>query len=282
MANFSDRLGFTKPTIQIEGMNEALRNSIWNFITEPMNFTRGERGPWSRLLRVLAVEFFKAPVETVPTQDGYWGIAWLRKQYDGLEWSGVYNLLEFIVKSAELFTHGRANRKELALFANTILEREMSGYRFVNAYELAPITHKVEIESIEEALSVPKNAGLHGVRTHIETALSLFSQKPNPDYRNSIKESISAVESAAKLISGVPGGGLDAALEALGPQITIHAALKQGFLKLYGYTSNADGIRHSLLEKGSNAGFDEAKYMLVACSAFTNYLISKNADRSQP
>jgi hypothetical protein len=110
----------------------------------------------------------------------------------------------------------------------------------------------------------------------------LFSQKPKPDFRNSIKESISAVESAAKLISGLPGGGLDAALETLRQQITIHPALKQGFLKLYGYTSDADGIRHSLLEVGSNAGFDEAKYMLVACSAFTNYLISKHASLPRP
>jgi hypothetical protein len=137
---------------------------------------------------------------------------------------------------------------------------------------------RVEIESIEEAISASQDADLDG----LETALALFSQKPKPDFRNSIKESISAVESAAKHISGVPAGGLDAALEALSRQITIHPALKQGFLKLYGYTSDADGIRHCLSEEQSNAGFDEAKYMLVACSAFTNYLISKDARRSRP
>jgi hypothetical protein len=202
------------------------------------------------------------------------------KHYDRLEWYEVYNLLEYTVAWAELFTLRAYTAEKHALHANRILERELSGYRFLNGCELAPITNKMEIESIEEAITASQDAGLDGVRTHLETALALFSQKPKPDFRNSIKESISAVESAAKLISGVPAGGLDAALEALGRQITIHPALKQGFLKLYGYTSDADGIRHSLSEE-SNAGFDEAKYMLVVCSAFTNYLMSKDAKRSR-
>lgn len=35
-----------------------------------------------------------------------------------------------------------------------------------------------------------------------------------------------------------------------------------------------DGIRHAILEE-PNVGFHEAKFMLVACSAFVNFLISK-------
>jgi hypothetical protein len=281
MAKFSDRHGYTQSAMQTEGMNDALRNSIWNFISEPMTFTY-DGVTWTRLLSVLADEFFKLPIETVPKHDSDLGRKWLRKHYDRLEWYEVYNLLEYTVAWAELFTVGAYTAEKQALHANRTLERELSGYRFLNGCELAPITNKVEIESIEEAISGSEHAGLDGVRTHLETALTLLSQKPKPDYRNSIKESISAVESTAKLVSGVPGGGLDAALEALRKQTTIHPALKQGFVKLYGYTSDADGIRHSLLEAASNAGFDEAKYMLVVCSAFTNYLISKNAGMSQP
>jgi len=54
----------------------------------------------------------------------------------------------------------------------------------------------------------------------------------------------------------------------------MHHALIKGFSSLYGYTSEADGIRHALLEE-PHVGFDEAKYMLVSCSAFVNYLIAK-------
>ena len=56
--------------------------------------------------------------------------------------------------------------------------------------------------------------------------------------------------------------------------LMIHGALKAAFVKLYGYTSDADGIRHAILDE-PNVDFDEAKYMVVVCSAFVNYLASK-------
>ena len=104
--------------------------------------------------------------------------------------------------------------------------------------------------------------------------LALLGQKPTPDYRNSIKEAISAVESAVKCIAGSAGGGLDSALRRLDKRTAIHQALKAGFLSLYGFTSDEDGIRHAILDE-SNVGYDEAKFMLVACSAFVNFLTSK-------
>lgn len=57
-------------------------------------------------------------------------------------------------------------------------------------------------------------------------------------------------------------------------KIELHPALKEAFNKLYGYTSNADGIRHALLEEDT-LDFEDAKFMLVSCSAFINYLHPK-------
>jgi hypothetical protein len=45
-------------------------------------------------------------------------------------------------------------------------------------------------------------------------------------------------------------------------------------VKLYGYTSDDSGIRHAILDQPT-VGFDEAKFMIVSCSAFVNYLIAK-------
>ena len=109
---------------------------------------------------------------------------------------------------------------------------------------------------------------------HLQTSAQLLGKRPDPDYRNSIKEAISAVESAVKRISGVESGGLDTALKKLADVSEIHPALKEGFLKLYGFSSDESGIRHAILEK-AKVGFDEAKFMLVACSAFVNFLVSK-------
>jgi hypothetical protein len=52
--------------------------------------------------------------------------------------------------------------------------------------------------------------------------------------------------------------------------------LKSAFLSLYGYTSDANGIRHALLEE-AQLTFEDAQFMLVACSAFVNYLTATAA-----
>ena len=117
----------------------------------------------------------------------------------------------------------------------------------------------------------------HGERfksavTHIETALAGLADRASPDYRNSIKESISAVEAMCQIITGDPKATLAKALK----QIGVHSALEAGFIKIYGYTSDGDGIRHALSNEAA-VGADDAKFFLVACSAFVNYLIAKSA-----
>ena len=61
---------------------------------------------------------------------------------------------------------------------------------------------------------------------------------------------------------------------SLGNKISIHGALNESFLKLYGYTSDTNGIRHSGIDF-KNASAEDARYMLVSCSAFVNYLNEK-------
>lgn len=51
-------------------------------------------------------------------------------------------------------------------------------------------------------------------------------------------------------------------------------ALKDGFLKIYGYSSDADGIRHAMSDVPTLTESD-ARFMLVSCSAFANFLIER-------
>jgi hypothetical protein len=57
----------------------------------------------------------------------------------------------------------------------------------------------------------------------------------------------------------------------------IHGALVSGFKSIYGFSSDEQGIRHALLDKGAPAvdGVD-AIFMLGACSAFVSCLINKS------
>ena len=130
-----------------------------------------------------------------------------------------------------------------------------------------------EIQSIEKSTHTPFSA----VNMHIEKAVKLFSSRPQPDYENSIKESISAVESICCIItnSSSKDATLGKTLKKLKDHgIYIHPAMENAYSSLYGYTSNEDGIRHGGMDFKS-APYEDAKYMLISCSAFVNYLIEK-------
>lgn len=136
------------------------------------------------------------------------------------------------------------------------------------------MTDKNEIQEIEESLVNSAVPHLKSVYVHLSTALSLLSDRKSPDYRNSIKESISAVESISKIIAGDRKAELGKALKVLSDKIGLHNGLKAGFSSIYGYTSDEGGIRHAMSDE-KEIYFEDAKYMLVACSAFVNYLIMK-------
>lgn len=153
---------------------------------------------------------------------------------------------------------------------NAILERELAGYRYISG-AFAPVTGKEEVDSIEQAL---EDGQFAGVEVHLRSALDHLSWKQNPDYRNSIKESISAVESLAKELTGNSKASLRDALLILEKDGKVHPALKKALSSLYGYTSDESGIRHAMLEEPTLSASD-AKFLLVACSAFINYLKAK-------
>src|SRR5271157_1397824 len=276
---FSQRIG-KKPirsAIQIESMDDDLRNSLWNVFRE---FAFGKivsnenriLFPAPPIFWALWIDFLKKPLgtsgSTLGDAEGRLNQWFFREA----QWYEIYDFMEFVSRNALQQLGIDAN--EIRKRCNEILERELSGYRFVGDY-LAPITTETELKEIEEVLGVSEENQLNGVKEHVSAALAKLSDRKEPDYRNSIKESISAVESISKVISGDPKADLGKALKIIKTKIGLHAALEQGFLKIYGYTSDEGGIRHALLEE-SNCDFHDAKYMLVSCSAFINYLIMKS------
>lgn len=154
---------------------------------------------------------------------------------------------------------------------NNSLTEGNSAYRIISE-KVTEITSEQEIQSIEEAVN--NTNPYSGVQQHLKQALQLMSDRKNPDYRNSIKESISAVESICKIVTQDEKATLGTALKIIEDKFGLHQALKKSLSQLYGYTSDADGIRHAMLEE-SNLSYIDAKFMLVACTNFINYLIDK-------
>ncbi len=109
---------------------------------------------------------------------------------------------------------------------------------------------------------------------HIGTALKLLADRKKPDYRNSMKESISAVEAICKIIAQNERATLGPALDAVKARTNLHPKLQEAFKALYGYTSDTHGIRHALKDDEEPEA-EDAMFMLVSCSGFVNYLVEK-------
>ncbi len=153
---------------------------------------------------------------------------------------------------------------------NSLFEKEYVGYRFIDG-EIVPITDEIEVNEIEASLSI----AYQGTKSHINKALHYLSDRDNPDYKNSIKESISAVESICKIITNDENATLGKALRILESKNGLKGQLKSGFEKLYNYTNDKGGIRHAEGLFESEVSFEEAKYMLISCCAFVNYLLAE-------
>jgi AbiJ N-terminal domain 4 len=268
MKTFSQRNGL-KPVsevIQTDGMNETLRASLWNVLdiaiwsSRDFMYKQYGSGEIFAFSRDLWFHYFKKPVDSRP-EEASRVLAYVRKHFFDSAWNEVYDFIEFVVRDQ------LKERPKLAEYINIILEREVAGYRIVGGH-VVDITSEQEVEMLELAL---RDTRFSGPAAHLQRALELFGSRDAPDYRNSIKESVSAVESMAKIVAEDPKATLPDALKALERKGQLHAALKDGFIKLYGYTSAEDGIRHAMLDE-PDLDANDARFFLLSCTSFVNYL----------
>ncbi|OTG84489.1 hypothetical protein B9T33_01515 [Acinetobacter sp. ANC 5054] len=218
------------------------------------------------------IEALIEPIDQIPT-DINKAIKKLKKYMLQAKTNEIYDLLEIL---SDTFPDIRNSYQSFEDEINKVLEKHASIYRLINK-SITPITSEHEIQSIEEALQ--NSNPYSGVQQHLKQALSLMSDRQNPDYRNSIKESICAVESICKIIISDKKATLGQALKIIENKFGLHPALKSSLSQLYGYSSDGDGIRHAMLEE-SNLNYIDAKFMLVACTNFINYLIEKTKDQN--
>tara|TARA_R100000789_G_C2990049_1_gene145851 strand:+ start:74 stop:922 length:849 start_codon:yes stop_codon:yes gene_type:complete len=274
---FSEKIGKTplREIIQIEQIDIKLENRIWNnilinFFEEISSYISiGKESRRGKVCKIIWTDFFNKRVDEIPkltrgNVDVSGTIRQIKAWFFKSEWYEKYDFIEFLSQVNKIEAGTRITEH-----LNTSLELEMSGYRIINE-SIVQITSEEEIIEIEEAISFSDQ--YKSVNTHLKSALNYFSNRESPDYRNSIKESISAIESLCSIITGDKKSSLGQALGVIEKEYEIHSAMKKAFSALYGYTSDSGGIRHKLLEEDINVSFEDAKFMLVSCSAFINYL----------
>ena len=264
---FSERIGKTPVKVELEreGLSADLRNTLWTLTLE-LVLKYLDDYELTTYYRNLWISFYKKPIDNLPMQNSSEVRRSdvkrkVREWFFNAEWYEVFDFIEFTAAYNDAFYE----------ICNGFLKKEMSAYRGIDG-QLTEVSSEVEMEAIETAIN---DNPYQAVKIHLKTALELFSDRKNPDYRNSIKESISAVESLAKMILNDEKTTLGKALKKIEEKHQIPSGLKAAFSSLYGYTSEEGGIRHSLLENSVTVGLEEARFMLVACSAFVNYLIDK-------
>ena len=134
---------------------------------------------------------------------------------------------------------------------------------------ILPAVTPQEGEALVESIKELREAGLSGSVVHLRNAGARVN---GGDWPGAVRESIHAVESVARLLAP-DANTLSPALAELERGGQLHPALKEAFSRLYGYTSDEEGIRHPLIENAeSPVGQDEAVFMLGACASFSSYL----------
>lgn len=269
MALFSERNGYTKPSDVIirEKMTPEIENAICNCyddfdIIGYNEYSSLEEHLWRYFLEKRTSEFWTGG-------GGHYDVT---NQFILSKINPWYRKLDLIEESLNYFMikgcYDLANTFSEKL--NKEFARLCFAYRIIDN-KIVEVTSKEEIVAIETALKCGNS-----IKTHLSNALGLLAIKPEGDYRNSIKESISAVEAFTREITGDKVLNL-AKLEEAG--ITLPSTLRNAFNNLYGYTNDkSTGIRHALMDDANAPSAEEAIFMLVSCSAFINYLEKKKSN----
>lgn len=281
MSLFSERYGYTKPSEVMvrECLPSEVCNAICSVYDELERSISGAYGfvnsydelevfVWCDFLHKRRNSIYKFGVLQhiiVPYFENH-TVEWFRK-LDLLELS-----IKWLKQKVEVYKIPQEVLNSFVHSINRYFKDLSYSYRIVN-YEVVEITSDEEVKAVEEALLAAKD----NVREHLNKSLALLSAKPVGDYRNSIKESISAVEAFCREVTGE--GTLGKALNELEKiGVVVPKVLNNAFTQLYAYTNQpSTGIRHALMDEGGQYVPDkaEATFMLISCSAFLNYLRGK-------
>lgn len=277
MALFSERYGYTKPSDIIirENITPEVLNAICNCIDDLIdkldvidNTIHSTGSTFAIIEQEIFIHYFNQ------LRSNYkFGFSIKYLQTATSEWYKKLDILELILKYLKLISNDgdyyyNEAYNNFVESLNTEFKRLNFGYYIIED-KITEVTSEEEIKTIETALTTSNS----NIREHLSRALELYSKRPVADYRNSIKESISAVEAISRNITGENVLNFKK-MEKKG--VIVPTVLRKAFECLYGYTNDrTTGIRHALMDDTNAPQAEEALFMLVSCSAFINYLNKK-------
>ena len=266
--------------LKLGELPDDARTGIWNLLFDHIrqSITRDFldtlaggpwiRGAWEEILRAKHCHFEHRPVDD-------WNPEFsrirkdLRQFIEMQPFNRVFDLIQFVLRQRVCPRSFTARMRDL-----------FTQHKLAYAIDLGPPPTIVPAATPEEGNSVVSAAetlrrvGLSGSALHLSKASECLCRG---DWAGSVRESIHAVESVARQLDPEAARTLGPALASLERHGVLHPVLKDAFSKLYGYTSNEQGIRHALLDRtDARVGQDEAVFMLGACASFASHLWRKH------
>ena len=276
---FSQRYGYEPlpEPMRLEELSSDLRREIWNAVREVLVEKRKgyienyyfEASGKKFFERVLGANT-KTSEDEISTKHNQ-VCAHLKNSVLTHQFNQVLDLIEIMVNDRDITEYfvKRINNSFEQYAAAYRLDESQQPYRFV------PRSSKEQGEATQQAIETIRENDLEGAAAHLRQATEHINAR---QYGDSITDSIHAVESVARAIDPKASKALAPALDSIEKAgLLKHTALKAAFKKLYGYTSDEQGIRHPLLDQDSpNVGLDEAMFMFGACASFAAYLAQKH------
>jgi hypothetical protein len=254
-----------------KGLSQQLRALLWNAVYQFMKEDIIDsdysepyvNGKWERILRDKHLVRDHGMADEFNTEAEPHIIA-LKDVYATGSCAEVLGLTEWIMRH-------RSKPAQFPSIVERILEHCKAAYRVVDGDTIVPLATEEEAATLAQAFDDLKVSEFRGAYSHLKNATSALT---NGKHADSVRESIHAVESVARVIA--PKDKLSDALAELTAKTNMHKGMRSAFSSLYGYTSEERGIRHPLLDEG-DATVDEADalFMIGACAAFVSYMIAK-------
>lgn len=217
------------------------------------------------------------PHDTISTSSPSTDISYSRELVLEGDYHEVITFIEYILRHEKCSPELRSSLSRA--FDETVtpyLVTEIGG-----VHTVVPRSSLESGEATTAAIEAIDRYGMSGATIHLRKAAKQMNEA---DYNGSVRESIHAVESVACTIDQRANKTLRPALVSLEKAgLLKHPVLKEAFIKLYGYTNDKRGIRHSEIGKGgSNVDLDEAIFMFGACASFAAYLANMQRKREEP
>lgn len=270
--------------LNLEQLPTRTRTRLWNVLYESFQidpFFPGLDEPWLQILFDVHCDYFALPADewdsclsTIINQ--------YRNFFQRKTFREVFDLLIILMQDSRC-------PSEFITNVATLFDEERLAYSVVVDPEVTiiPTATMQEGRVISTALKETSTFGLKGANSHLTLAGRAINDR---NWAESIRNSISAVESVVRQIDPNASKSLTSALISIKKSHRLHPALGDAFQKLYGYTSDEKGVRHALLDESiARVDAAEALFMLGACAAFVSYLcntceqeIANNAKQKGP